>query len=438
MISFSLVLFLIAIFIISYIKINSDVLHPANLLLVGFIIAAICNFIIMMQVHGDITAFTLFLVLMFVVLFVFLSNVGFRYSKLNIEYDTNEFNFINVKYWKVYVVIIFQIIAICCFIFKFKEMLGSIDSATLAKYRMSVLYSSDKKYAMPSWIMTFCNISYIYAYLSLYILINNFCSKIKDKKLNVLLIISVVLSLSVPLIGSSRFDDITLCLYGLALFMFFEMRKSNTVKKSLLISVALVIIAFIGFKTLGIIIGRSNQKLAFVYYFGGGISLFDSYIRNSFELPNGHFGLLTFNNVYKLLNKLHVINFNYNVQVPFRGINGTSIGNVYSCLLSYYRDFGSWGIAILSSVFGFLFGLAYKFVCHIKCQKISLPIIAYFYLSYVLVLSPYSEFISTTLFSAGFYVNMFLIYLMSKFYTIDNFNFSSIHNFYLRIFSMKK
>lgn len=206
-------------------------------------------------------------------------------------------------------------------------------------------------------------------------------------------------------------------IYAFTLYIYLEKRVTNKVRKSLGVIILSMILIVVIFPLLGYLIGRpSGQTSSFEYYFGGGIALFDSYIKDPFAMVSNNFGFNTFTSVYKFLNKLGVGIQYIKPSYEFRYINGQMIGNVYTCLLSYIIDFGFFGMCFISAIVGIIYGAFNKVVSVARLDKVNILVIAYFYSMYTLVLSAYSETIFSTLLSAGFYINILIIYIISKYY----------------------
>lgn len=428
MISLELTFLLFCIFLVSLI-VNRNIIFPSNILILSFLVAAICNTIIMNVLNSDITNETMWIIVIFVSLFLIFSWVSsiivksdlFNNYIPNKSYSKNKKIYhLDLKYWKIIFLLCIQLLALIIFAYEFHKYIGSFTSDNLSVYRG---YSLSEKSPFPSWVSMLSNVSVMISYVSIYVFINNIFSKKKDKKRNFILFLSSVASLPLPIMSSSRFTDVSIILFSLVLYIHFEYYHNGKLGKSFFITSFILVLVFYAFQYLGTIIGRGQyNQLSFVYYYGGGISLFDNYIRNPFILNSNAPGYQTFANVYNFLKKIGVLDFSYNRSYPYGYVNGIGIGNVYSCLLSYFYDFGYEGVMIMSSIFGAIFGYMFEKVKSIKLSGIKVSVICYFYITYTLVFSPYSENIVWNLLSVGLYENLLLIFLIARFldYKVQN------------------
>lgn len=421
MISLELIFLLFCVLIVSIIS-RRNIIFPSNIIILSFLVAAVCNAIIMDVLDSDITNKTLGITLIFVAVFYLSSYISSFASKTLFlkNYDNDQENrrekeltHINVKYWKIITLLILQIFAIVIFAYEFHKNIGSFTADNLSIYRG---YSLSEQSIFPAWVTILGNISEVVSYVSIYIFINNILSGNKDRERNFILFLSSIASLPIPIMSASRFADVSIILFAVVLYIHFEYYRNGKLRKSILITPIVLLLVFYIFQFLGSVIGRGKYNpLSFVYYYGGGLSLFDTYIRNPFILESNAPGYQTFANLYNLLKKLGAVSFSYNRYYPYGYVNGKGIGNVYSCLIAYFYDFGYPGIVILSSIFGSIFGFLFEKIRAVKLNGIRVSVIFYFYLTYTLVFSPYSENIVWNLLSAGLYENFILIYLVSKF-----------------------
>lgn len=429
MISLFLVIIIFFLLLLSLILTN-DILFPSNIIITGFFIGSICNWLILTPLKYDISSYTLYLIVSYLIMFLISSVMFGKFingKKLNsaliYKEDKNGGNikYIYISNFKVGIIILIQVLAIIFFVIQFNKMIGPINSSTLSTYRFYTTFSQNNIYEMPSWINSISNLSQIASLVSIYILINNSFIKRDIAKTThnstLLLLISSLISLPLPLLNGSRYNIITIIIYTITLYMYFEKRVNKTFKKSIKFMVIFMIIILLFFQLSGIIIGRpSGQSSSFEYYFGGGIALLDTYIRDPFANVTNSFGINTFNAIYKTLSKLGIGVTYYKPTNEFRYINGQLIGNVYSCIQTYISDFGFYGMCALSIISGAFFGIYYKLISFISLNKLSISLIIYFYIMNTLILSAYMETIYSTLMTAGFYINIIIIYLIGKFY----------------------
>ncbi|TPR24950.1 oligosaccharide repeat unit polymerase [Apilactobacillus timberlakei] len=415
-----LFIFIIIIGIISFIF-NRNILFPAHILITSYAVASFMLIIILKNVESDISYITFLLTILFLVIFTFFCHLGNNFGERLFFLDKStkySIKFIHVNNKKIIFLIAFQLLSLSLFILKFDSMLGHLNSATLTIFRLSNHYGNSF-YSMPSWINFMCNISLISSFLSMYVLINNYFYNHKINKKGILLIINSLMGVSFSLVNSSRYTIFVFIIYTLCLYLFF---CKITYSSKFLSSIFLSFVSFftlISFNMLGNIIGRTNGlSNSATYYFGGGMALFDSYLKDPFPTYSLIFGNYTFSTFYKGLSKIGIGNFHTQTSLPFKSINGVSIGNVYSGLFSYYVDFGIAGIVVIAIIVGFLYGLLFNYISSIVFIKKNknIKIVIYFYLSYTLVLFTFSETFINTFLSFGLYVNIYIMYALYKFF----------------------
>lgn len=417
-----LIIWLTILLIFSF-SLNRSPLSASNILVFAFLVSSICAYIISNDIGYSLSSTTIFVVVLFNLIFVVFNNVFSKdfsgNSNINVK-DGDEFSspsFINVKNSKIALSFLLQIITIYLVMYFLKNEFGSLDSNTLAEFRSLTLYSNNFVSPIPGWLKFMEDISQLISFVSIYIFMNNYFSNHKNIKKNIYFLILSFASVPLYLLNSSRFGIIILFVYALLLYLFFGFKKGISKSQLIIVPLILFIILLLCFSVIGLLIGRDSGKTSGpIYYFGGSIILFDAYVRNP-SLLSVFGGVQTFHTLFKVAYKLHLVGGYKDVINPFYTINGVQVGNVYSCLSNYFGDFGLYGVSIFSALLGAIYGWFYKVVDRCRLHGINMKVLLYCYCLYMIALSPYAEQVVNTVSSLGFYKNILILFLISKFYT---------------------
>lgn len=138
------------------------------------------------------------------------------------------------------------------------------------------------------------------------------------------------------------------------------------------------------------IVGRTSDLDMWDYiakYVGASIKLFDMYVTSGSHNTSRLWGQETFVNVWKFIGQRtgNSTLSNLVMNKEWRGVNGFSLGNVYTAFREYYADFGIIGVIILSAVHSFIFSNAYQRINSVQhkvaANKIDFSILMYAYLA---------------------------------------------------------
>lgn len=417
-----LIILLSILLILSYL-LNKSPLSASNILVFSFLVSSICAYEISFDVNYYISIKTIFIIVLFNFIFIlfnyFFSKDVLFDSEKNINYENANLypDFIDVARYKIILSFVFQILTISLVVFYFKSEFGNLNSSTLSEFRSLTLYGNNYISPIPGWVRFMEDFSQLITFVSIYIYINNYFSFDERKKNNFSFLILSFSSIPLYLLNSSRFGIVILFVYALFLYFFFGLKKGVRNSKLFVLPFILFIILILVFSLLGLLIGRTNGVTSGpIYYFGGSIILFDVYVKNP-SLLSVFDGVQTFHTLFKALYKIHLANGYKDVINPFYTINGVQIGNVYSCLSNYFGDFGLYGVTIFSAIIGSMYGYFYKIVNRCRLSGVNMKVLIYCYCLYMVALSPYAEQVVNTLCSLGFYKNILILFLISKFYT---------------------
>lgn len=259
------------------------------------------------------------------------------------------------------------------------------------------------------------------AYLCLYIGIQNIIVSKKNKK-NIKYILIVLLFCVSTIVTGSRMQLIKVTLFAVIVAIILYRRNTGENKKIKLKTIAkifllfaLVMVAFVGIRT---VVGRSGIEDPLYYftrYAGGSIELLDIYLREG-HVKNQIFGqesLYAFYNFFgnhfgiNELQQIHAREFR-------RSANGVSVGNIYTALRTLYNDFGFIGCIVCSGLIGLAVSYFYSRIkSHNKFELVDMGVVLYGYLSYSYCLysiNYYFEFVTP-----AFIKTIIMFYLMRYF-----------------------
>lgn len=204
-----------------------------------------------------------------------------------------------------------------------------------------------------------------YAYVLLYILINNLAVK---KKIEIIQIIYLGIYAFDQMLSGGRtalFRMITAIL--IITVICFGLNKRRNFTKLLFKIVGIIfgiILLLIGINMLLNRTGENstlNLILESIYvYIGAPIQNLDTYLQGTRHTPE-LWGSQVFRNIYTYLGgKYGISQYLYQLDLPFLKHNGLNTGNVYTTFYQFYYDFGYDGIVPLMAIIALYFSCAYR------------------------------------------------------------------------------
>lgn len=241
-----------------------------------------------------------------------------------------------------------------------------------------------------------------YAYILIYVLINNLRIK---KKVEVVQILYFILFSFDQILSGGRTSLFRVITAFLIVFVIcFGINKQNNFFKILFkIAVAILFIVFV-LLGVNVILNRSgdttfNDTLKILYiYIGAPLQNLDTYLQGTRSKPK-LFGSQIFRNIYVYIgNKFGINKLIYSLDIPFLRHNGLDTGNVYTTFYQFYYDFGYWGVVILTAIISLFYNFTYK-----KVNRYApLLLIIYSYLFNDLVMLCFSDRFYETVASIDF------------------------------------
>lgn len=222
------------------------------------------------------------------------------------------------------------------------------------------------------------------------------------KRFNFILLIAFVIGLGTTFLTGSRGYFI----YGLVAFVsyyYFAVKQNNNWRESgntkyILIALAGFTAVALTFKWSASALGRNNADNFNLFdyvsvYIGAEIKNLDIFIRSAaFPVDTGIWGKETFKNLIQPISRVLDLGIQpYKLDLPYQGVNGLTLGNVYTTFYPWLYDFGYIGVSWIVLLMAGLTQCMYS-ICRVVSRKgTSLSIIIYGYFSSFIVLSFFSN-----------------------------------------------
>lgn len=250
-----------------------------------------------------------------------------------------------------------------------------------------------------------------YAYIIIFIIVNNFFA---SKKVDILQICIVVLYSFEQMLSGGRSGIFRVITAFIFLWLIFYSVKISKRSLKMFFRIMLIAILILFFMLRMIVwLGRTDTMdltyvLRIVYgYIGAPIQNLDTFLQKG-DFGSDLFGAQTFHNLYSFFGtKFSILKYQYNLDLPFLYHNGINTGNVYTTFYQWIYDFGYSGVVpLISGIALFYNGIYYMLKNNWKKHKLMLIIYAYLFNDLIMLV-----------FSNRFY-EVFVSYAFLKFFII--------------------
>lgn len=278
--------------------------------------------------------------------------------------------------------------------------------------------SANVNIGIPSILMTIYNLCINLTYIWIYIFVRN----LGKVKLNFQWIILILLSLSMGiLVGGSRGEFVALIISAITIYMIMY-RKENTqkipFKYYLKIGVICILILLI-FQGIATIMGRDSHLYDFVeylsIYIGAPIMNFSNAIKRGMPYSSIKGGE-SFHKLITFLGPILGIG-EYKTSRAFWVANGHNVGNVATMYYDYYCDWGLAGAIIIPIIMAFMLQTVYEKVKRENKNGISVLVITYAWMFFLLMRSFFSNTFIDNVFSVSFLKQLVVWYVVSRYVT---------------------
>lgn len=355
---------------------------------------------------------------------VFLSGNPDKYISLN--------TFKTEKLKHLYFVLI--IFASACFLLKMYYLMsffgGFLNYSELIGAAKADNATGELRFHYPAFVSALAYIGRMSSFFTCWLLALSVLSKDSDRKFRLYLIGHISLVVADGITGGTK-DAIFDPLFRLGvvyLFLYFAKRKSLYVSYKVLLGIVLgIYLCVSGLKGLSEVIGRSgvdnrDSSDMFSEYMGAEIKNFDIYMHGyAFSPKSQYWGQSTFGRFYTEI----FPNFKI-TPGTFQDIGGYHLGNVYTQVYSFHKDFGVIGVILMIFIIAFVSMVMYNGALKSLKSPSKLNLYLFIYSSASLCLfmsffsSRFTENIFTLMFVRRVLALYIFIYLFKKLYVYNN------------------
>ena len=422
---------LIVFFIFQMYVFKNDILQPSIIVNFMFVIGVIFAIYSVDLWKIELSLDTVFVILSGVITFFIASFIIQKLlgQKEKIEYELRP---ITIKFWKIMLIIIINIIVLIMHYNWLVEIVnkhgGASDySSMISLYRALITNSIESTSNMPFILRQLMRVTTATAYINLYIFINNIIVNKKNFKKYILYLIPVALYLVDSMLFAARGYMINIVLAGVVFWYILFSRKRGKFslnkymfKRGVLILIIMMVL-FVGLRQ---VVGRSMSYKAQsdpIYYIsvyvGAPIRLLDDFIKNPMQTNDRLWGQETFNAFYNYIYSKSDNNAKFNSgDLEFRYANGYNIGNVYTAFRTYLSDFGYLGMIICTAMVSMFYTIFYfKLKNSRKTKKFDFSLLVYGYLSNGLFFFSIAERPFSSFFTPGIITTFIIYYIVMLF-----------------------
>lgn len=292
---------------------------------------------------------------------------------------------------------------------------GSSWAYILASYKQS-MYSGEV--SLPEyleWCNRFCG---ALGYLYLYIFVNNAVMQRSFRK-NLKYLVPVVLHVVRSIVTGNRYNLLAVLAGGVyGFYILYQLRtgwKKTFRMKYLFWGVGGLVLVLAAFVALKRAAGRTDNIDPIYYismYASGSIKLFDWYLADPVA-KSTIWGKETFSGLNNFLGN-RGIGQTYDINLEFRFIGKTNLGNVYGALRRYYQDFGFGGAMVLVGLASGIWSVLYAKLTYARNRNRGLLLILFMYMVNALMIMPIDDKFYTNLATPSFVIDVAIFILMYR------------------------
>lgn len=438
MLTIVLFVFFIVMLVIAYFLFKKDIGQPAIIFFASYTLSMFCACLNINKWSMDLGWQSFFTLLGGAIEFLTISYILMKFfekkyrKKMDVEKkreivqnkDFYKDGLINVEKWKVFLVIIYDVVILICLIIAVLDIASKFGdysnySQALTIFRENTSYNNN--ITMPR-ILTLAQKPMLAAvYIMLYVFIHNLV--LEDKKLviklknNMIYLIPVILGTLSFLVQSNRGSVLKVIVAGVMISIVLMNKKKNYINTFSLKNIGTIVVigvaVLILFYAAASLIGRKTKYNFIEYitmYAGGSIRNLDMYYKEPLNKDSTYIGIETFHDLINNLGKIGILdvkNMPTN-HLEFRFVETDhgklNTGNVYTAYRRWMQDFGIEGMIVLQAIMCVAFNFAYNKIKYSnKTNKSTLGIIIIIYglLSYTLFMHPIDGIFYNTIFRSA-------------------------------------
>lgn len=415
--------------------VKGDFFEPSVIFSVSFLVQALLSLFALtylhLKFHSEIVLLLLVSELIFLLFTIFFTSNGNRiYGQQKIENLSSDVDVLKISSWITFVVVVLMVYAIILrrqYLIDFSRAFGmpnSTFSEKIALYDKIVKFDPNRYRSVglyPSRIYNLLStVTYAYAYLTGYVVANNFGLKKLPKWID---LIVLILFSYLSYLGGGRSGLFRLATFMLLVFYVVSRKQEGKfflnfkLFKRLFLGAVVAIILFLASISL---FGRTSNynPLHYLYiYLGAPLYNLDVFIQNhTLPIEQPYWGQQTFNNLYKFIWPrvgLETIPMN----LPFVRYNWQyGLGNVYTTYYQFLYDFGFLGVVPLISFIAYYYtGFYHRIkVRPLAAKRIDFRLFIYAYLFNDLIMLIFSNRFYETFLNFGTLRFFILSYVISS------------------------
>lgn len=400
---------LLCITAIAFVLLNRDLLAPGFIVCLVFVFSTLCCIYNSKYWKTSLGLETYFVIIGGCLIFVVVSCLVQEVVKGRLgtckSRETYDLKILTVPKHKVWMVVLIDAFLILMQIRFVRYVVGFSSSDNLVTWALKMEYyrnvvsydTSGLHITLPSYITIPLKICTIFAYVFLYICVNDFLAsneKIIIKRFRLLDTLPIVLYIIYNLVAATRGSILTIFIAGIVIFHLLYHKKYGWNKryslKMLLKFMLLAVLILAVFILLRDVVGRRYSETAAdpLYYIccyaGGSIHLLDDFIKNP-PTPSNIWGKETFYSFIRFFGShFDIDDWMYVSHFEYRMANGLNVGNVYSAFRKYIYDFGYLGVIWCTATVSLIYSILYYNIKYKRKKNrcIDIPILYFGYIAY--------------------------------------------------------
>lgn len=363
-----LAIFLLILLISAYLLHDSDAITPSVLFCLGFSLCAVFAISNAASWRYEASETVLFTVVFGVALFLFVSwVVHLVMSKRHGGIGGNHEWVVPVNRSVLLAFLVLQLIVFVWTLRAISQMYPAGNPLTsISLYDQANKFSVEGAEAFPFPLGPLRGLCTSIGYYICYLLGQSFGLG-QDGKEKPLLVLNLTASMLVSFESGGRTTAVSFVIYCFIAFLMVKRQwratRTTISFKTFLVVFAVFVFVIATFQTMLGLMGRSSGTNYWDYicmYIGAEIPNFDYYLAGSHS-PADIFGCMTFYTSIKWIGThLGIPYFVYQLDLPFRYMNGIIMGNVYTTFYAFVYDFGWWGIPTLTAIMAFVSQWVYE------------------------------------------------------------------------------
>lgn len=418
-----LCILLLCLLIFSFCIFNKDIFSPSVLFSFSYFLSGLCCLVNAEKWGVKLNPTTIFIIIISLMFFI----IGELFVRVLINKKSNINREFKIKFIKRYGFLIISIgvdLIITYLLFKEVQRVAYISYKEWGNLIYNFKTNLSNGYEINVYVNQLLKLSKAFAYVFLYIFVNNLFAKNKKKKditFNFLNLIPFIIVSLQSILKGVRIQIIAMIFaFAFFLYIFAQIKHQwrYKIKIKTIIFVAITgIFACVVFYNSKEVVGRlQDDQGTFGYvttYLGGPIALLNIYIEKGIVDNNV---IETMGGLVSSLQKIGLFSgYTINEIREYRmSMTGYSLGNVYGAIRDYYHDLGMFGVILWSLFDSVIVNVIYIKIKQNSKNNIHKPtlLIVYSTLVYAVFFLPFSDFLTAKL-AFGSIVEIFILVIVS-------------------------